>query len=567
MESIQWKAALGLGAVMSVGAVPLSPSIRAGVRFIVAAAFLTAVLVQLKRRPDIGRKPWGLTAAGGFVALLSALVRVGHGLVVGVNYPYPSPADLLAYLSYALFIAGAGALWRSRTRRNDPEALLDAFIVASAAAVLIFSSILSEYTRDGQIPALDRAGNVVYSLMTIALIGQVARLAVGPGARNTAWSLLATATLLIVANDLLLLLDTTGSPWAYDAATVIAPLAFSFATAAVLHPTVTYLATAPVHQEVRLGTGRIAMLAGALLTLPVSLIVALLRNSEPDLTVLSVGSVVLAILSLRRIVLLFQSKERLGQLEVILRESGRALLSADTGAEVADVAVGAVQKIVSSPVSTSVWIGGELAASEGSPGGPDLASEQDRVLLPIGEGGSYGEVRLAPLLPLDRSENLALQTMTAQLTQALAAIDLREATLRQRTEQRLHALVEQSSDLVLVVDLDGLVVFASPNAPQVIGRPADWLVGKAPARLCHADDAHVFALAMLSPTSDTEVAHSVELRMRRPAYEDYRWFDVTVRDFRHEPEVAGLVVTARDVTEERTAKENLQRSEAWFRSL
>ncbi|MCP4086639.1 MAG: EAL domain-containing protein, partial [Actinomycetia bacterium] len=47
----------------------------------------------------------------------------------------------------------------------------------------------------------------------------------------------------------------------------------------------------------------------------------------------------------------------------------------------------------------------------------------------------------------------------------------------------------------------------------------------------------------------------------------YRWFDVTVRDFRHEPEVAGLVVTARDVTEERTAKENLQRSEAWFRSL
>jgi diguanylate cyclase (GGDEF)-like protein/PAS domain S-box-containing protein len=48
---------------------------------------------------------------------------------------------------------------------------------------------------------------------------------------------------------------------------------------------------------------------------------------------------------------------------------------------------------------------------------------------------------------------------------------------------------------------------------------------------------------------------------------DYRWFDITARDFRHDDEVGGLVITARDVTEERAAKIGLRKSERWFRGL
>jgi diguanylate cyclase (GGDEF)-like protein/PAS domain S-box-containing protein len=156
--------------------------------------------------------------------------------------------------------------------------------------------------------------------------------------------------------------------------------------------------------------------------------------------------------------------------------------------------------------------------------------------------------------------------MAAQVTQALASLELREATYQQRTEQRLTALVEQSADIVAVIDQDMAIMFASPNTDRILGMDPRSLIGTNPVSLVHPDDVEQVMLHMGSPTLPHETAVITEARIST-GDGNYRWFDITARDFRHDDEVGGLVITARDVTEERVAKIGLRKSERWFRGL
>ena len=538
----------------------------------------------------MARAPWALIAAGGVLALVSALVRVIHGVAIDEPNPFPSFAEIPGYIGYLFVIAAARSFWNHRSRRGDVEAGLDGFLVSSATAVVVFSAILSDYVRDESIAGSARAGNVVYSLLTLALLGHVARLALGPGVRNGSWRLIAGATTLILTNDLLLLLDTTGSSWALTIAGVTAPLAMFLAAAAVQHPEAAALVEKPSYEEPRLSMSRIAMLGAALLTLPAALLAALVRGTQPDLPVLVTGSAALALLSLARIFLLFRSKERVAGLDSALSQSGRELLDAADGAEAAVAISRTIRLVVGEDARYAALAGGsedsrylvvrldprQPAVIE--PIGRDLPDPNlfdslaltrdtsDVIELELGEGAQFGRILVEDNSSHDTAFNLALQTMSAQITQALASMRLAEARFARRAEQRLTALVEQSADLVLVVGEDGLAQFASPNMTRVLGLDAAELLNSDPVDLAHPDEAPSLRELIATPSEAHEVPVAIECRLRTSEGK-YRWFDITTRDFRSDSEVAGIVLTARDVDAERAAKLGLQRSEQWFRGL
>ena len=90
--------------------------------------------------------------------------------------------------------------------------------------------------------------------------------------------------------------------------------------------------------------------------------------------------------------------------------------------------------------------------------------------------------------------------------------------------------------------------------------------GGDPVVLAHADEAAALRSIIDAPTKSNEVPVAIECRLRTSEGK-FRWFDITTRDFSDDPEVGGVVVTARDVNEERAAKIGLRRSEEWFRGL
>jgi len=558
------------------------------VRAVGGAYFLTVLAIQLRRRPQIARGPWLWILAGGTLVLVSALVRLVHGLSIGEPNPFPSPAEIPAFLGYACFIAAARSFWSHRSRQRDIEAALDGFLVTAATAVVVFSAILSQYVRDGSIGIGARAGNVAYTILDLVLIGHVCRLAVGPGVRNAAWRLLAVASGLILLNDLLFLLDTTGSVWALTLARLASPVAFFFAAGAIQHPEAPDLTTAPPYRPPRLSFGRLALMATALLTLPAALLAALLRDTEPDLPVLVSGSSVLALVSLIRISLLFRSKERVADLEGALADSGRALIAANTVDEIAEVTAQTIETIVapSCRYAATISVGGTLprlilridnrlpvditkvdSVDPPAPVGELVEAATSNLVthLELGEAAEFGVMAVEIVGPLDYAHSLALRTMSAQISQALSSLQLAESVFANRAERRLTALVEQSSDLVTVVDENHEVIYVSPNAPTILGDRADTLTAADPLALIHRDDLALVTELIRSPSQASEVPRAVEARVS--SGEGFRWFDITTRDFSDDPEVGGVVITARDITAERAAKIGLQRSEQWFRGL
>lgn len=580
-----------IGLALVAVATVLGESALVAARALAGIYLLGTYTRRLRSDRSITREPWLLLLIGGLLALISGVTRLIHGMIVDVDGPFPSPAEVPGMIGYGFIILSARSFWNHRSHRRDVDSALDGLLLAAAASVVVFSAIMSDYIRDDTIDLWARSGNVLYTVLDLTLIGFVARLAVGPGVRNTAWRLIAAATILILLNDLFFLLNTTGSRWALTFSFIASPCAFVLAAAAIQHPESSEIAKNPSFASPVLTRGRIFMLAAALLTLPAALLASLVRDTAPDLPVLVVGSGALAVLSLVRISLLFRAKERVADLDAALSESGQELLEASTGREVAFAAARTIGLVVGDGARFAAVIGGEEGArflivrlqgtsqasieaieaeTSAQPALEDClavsADDPTLVRLPLGDHSVHGEILVESHSEIDTAYSLALQTMSAQIAQALASLRLAEARFARRAEQRLGALVEQSADVVLVVGSDGLVQFASPNTTRVVGSEPSQMVNREPASLVHHDDKKVLADLIQNPSKPSETPIAMECRLRTSSGE-YRWFDVTTRDFSEDEEVGGVVLTARDVNEERAAKLGLQRSEQWFRGL
>lgn len=113
--------------------------------------------------------------------------------------------------------------------------------------------------------------------------------------------------------------------------------------------------------------------------------------------------------------------------------------------------------------------------------------------------------------------------------------------------ERYRALVDQSSDLVMVVDRTGQLTFSSPSAARFLDdhlgsdrRGSTWL------DLVHPDDLEA-ARSCLRTSAHRDEREAIACRLGS----DNRWrdYEITAEDLTREPSVQGVVVTARDVTE------------------
>ena len=130
-----------------------------------------------------------------------------------------------------------------------------------------------------------------------------------------------------------------------------------------------------------------------------------------------------------------------------------------------------------------------------------------------------------------------------------------EAEVRSR-EERFRALVQDSSDVVSVVDESGQTRYVSPAIEHLTGLGPEEFMAAEYSRWLHpgdyAEGARVFEEALADPGGE----HRTELRLWH-ARGDLRWMEATLRNLIDNPAVGGLVVTYRDVTERRAIQERL----------
>ncbi len=124
------------------------------------------------------------------------------------------------------------------------------------------------------------------------------------------------------------------------------------------------------------------------------------------------------------------------------------------------------------------------------------------------------------------------------------------------SEERHRVLFEHVADLVLLCDADGTIRFTSDGAGQTLGYRPSELRGSSYLDLVHPDDR---TRAREAGVQLLRVPGAYGHLVARLRHRDGSWrtVDAVTRNLLEHPDVAGVVVTARDVTERRRLEAEL----------
>ena len=148
-------------------------------------------------------------------------------------------------------------------------------------------------------------------------------------------------------------------------------------------------------------------------------------------------------------------------------------------------------------------------------------------------------------LAKDLAQRIGLSIDNARLYQVARTA---EGAVR-ASEERYRALVQQSADVIMIVDAEGRIVYTTPSAHYVFGRnPVE--AGRSLYRHVHPDDLAMVEATFSELVMDLSRDEVLEFRVHY-APGGWRHVEARARNLLDHPAVAGIVVNLRDVTERR----------------
>ncbi len=156
----------------------------------------------------------------------------------------------------------------------------------------------------------------------------------------------------------------------------------------------------------------------------------------------------------------------------------------------------------------------------------------------------------------------SLNTMTESLLDASKRRELEEEI--RRHDQYFRSLIENAADVVMVLNDDATVRYASPSVRQSFGLGPEDLIGSSALRgIVHPDDLPSTLATFARAAQNPHVTESLAARIRH-ADGSWRALEGTLRNLRDDPAVAGLVLNCRDVTDRKRSEDALARYKLLF---
>ncbi|HET7273485.1 MAG TPA: PAS domain S-box protein, partial [Rubrobacter sp.] len=129
-----------------------------------------------------------------------------------------------------------------------------------------------------------------------------------------------------------------------------------------------------------------------------------------------------------------------------------------------------------------------------------------------------------------------------------------------------NPLFRFASDIFTVLEVDGTIRYESPAIEEVLGYRPDELVGQIAFGYVHPEDLEQVIDAFAESILDAGSTRRVEFRFRHRDG-SWRYLECVGVNLLDEPNVEGIVVTSRDVSERKRAEEELRESEARYRAV
>ncbi|WP_225859344.1 aminotransferase class I/II-fold pyridoxal phosphate-dependent enzyme [Streptomyces albicerus] len=542
----------------------------------IGVAGVTGVLIGVRVHRPAHRWPWWLLAAGLLTFAAGDTYYNVSEQYFDASNPFPSPADACYLATYPLFAAGLFGLVRYRWTGRDLPSLLDALIVTAGLALPVWVFLVQPLTRLEGLTWQQRAISIAYPLGDVLVLALLARLlAPSPmSGRNRAVLLLVVGTLTLLGFDIAYGILQLNDMW--QAGTLLDLGWIVFYTAwglAALHPSMVELTASMQQRESLLPPPRrLLMLAVATLIAPGILLSESLAGHAPDAEMIAAFSGVLFLLVILRLAGMVVAHRKAVARELALRTAAASLVSAVQPQEIADSCDQAVSKLFGPKVPHATLLLSAEHARDPAPHRTRLVPSADLGEEIVAALGGLPTVLVCPMVSPDRppgelpgvllaagpEKHLSemrgsLEILASHAGLATERIALRQEIIRQESEAYFRTLVRKASDVILIVEDDNTVRYASPSSRAVFG--GAQLVGTALPDL-------------VDPSDRQRVARGFEaMRSEGPSETHDHWWvlrdggrievDVRCSDLREEHTVGGLVVTLRDVTDQRRLEHEL----------
>jgi diguanylate cyclase (GGDEF)-like protein/PAS domain S-box-containing protein len=518
--------------------------------FPIAAVAATLVGVTLNRPRS--RSPWYLVAVSGLCAVAADAVYVVNLDRYGGSVPFPSTADYLGLCSYVVLAAALLMMIRKQVPGRDWASLVDAGIVTVGVAIVAWTFVMQPRLS----PDSDGVETVValaFPVMGVLLVSLAARMVLANGLRSPAFAMVIVALLFQLVGDALYSFGSLhGWYRSGDSIDLLFVVSAVLWGTAALHPSMVEMTEPNMDPEKRLSRRRLALLSTATLMAPAMLAVAAMREGSAELLVIVGAATTLSALVIVRLAGLVARHERAERRERALADAAAALVVAWTREDIHRVAVEAALEIVAAEGSRV-----ELVAvdDESLPEPVPGAGEHTEFPIVV-QGRMYGELVLHTREKVGRSARDGVETLVSQVALALEGVALAEDLHERQSAERFRALVQSSSDVIALLEPDLTIRYHTPSVERVLGYGEDELVGRRLSELL-ADAggsrlAEFFGEVLASPDSPTPR----DLTLRKKDGSTVQ-LESVFNNLLDDQNIAGVVVTARDVTERRRLEAEL----------
>ncbi|MGB2952075.1 MAG: EAL domain-containing protein, partial [Gaiellaceae bacterium] len=160
--------------------------------------------------------------------------------------------------------------------------------------------------------------------------------------------------------------------------------------------------------------------------------------------------------------------------------------------------------------------------------------------------------------PANVSSDLSdsLEALGVQVSLAVEGASLAEDLHRRQSEARFRSLVAHSSDLITVLDADGIVTYQSPSIERVLGYHANEVEGKRFDWILSESDRARLAQVLAGNGSGSPEAHTIECSLNHRDGTTLK-FEVQHTDLLHDEHIRGIVLNSRDVSERKAFEDQL----------